>query len=225
MSRAEFERKAGLELADSDGALKEADAMAPMHTWLNRVLALRSADQNLLFATFEAILAGVLERAEATGQLERGMENVDADELDVVSEEVVRTDTATGAETRLVTVAVRTRREVSTADTALRWLERVPAAVSKVVNSKTGEAALVERGLTTTDDKDRLVPAVQLHGHLRRRRNLANTFAGRPGRRRTRASGARLGTRRSPPPTLGARTNGSWRSGATCPNRRPKCGG
>ena len=46
-----------------------------------------------------------------------------------------------------------------------------------MVNSKTGEAALVERGLTTTDEKDRLVAAVQLHGHLRRRRNMAKTFA------------------------------------------------
>lgn len=178
MSRAEFERKTGLELTDSEGGLKEADAMPPMHTWLNRVLALRIADQNLLFETFEAILTGVLERAEASGQLERGMEDVDADELEVASEEVIRTDTATGAETRLVTFTVRTRREVLTADAALRRLERVdPAAISRVVNSKTGEAALVERGLTTTDEKDRLVPAVQLYGHLRRRRNMAKTFA------------------------------------------------
>lgn len=177
MSREEFERKTGLSLLDSDGGLKEADAMPPMHTWLNRVLALRITDQNVLFEKFEAILGGILERADASGKLERGMEDVEVHELDVRSEEVIRTDASTGAETRLVTFAVKTRRRVSTVDEALRRASRLdPAAVAMIVNDRTGEAAVLERGLTTIDDKDRLVSAVRIIGHLRERLNMAKTF-------------------------------------------------
>ena len=178
MSRQDFEAKTGLSLLNSDGGLKDADDMPPMHTWLNRVLALRIADQNALFEQFEAILGGILERAASSGKLERGMEDVEAHELSVVSEEVIRTDASTGAETRLVTFEVRTRRSIRTAEDALARVAHLdPAAWSRVVNSRTGEAAIVERGLTTMDDKDRLVEAVRLIGHLRERLNMAKTFA------------------------------------------------
>ena len=178
MSRQEFETKTGLSLLTSDGGLKDSDDMPPMHTWLNRVLALRIADQNALFEQFEAILAGILERAEASGKLERGMEDVEADELSVVSEEVVRTDGSTNAETRLVTFEVRTRRRITTADEALQRASYVdPAGTALIVNKKTGEAAVLERGLTTIDEKDRLVGTVRIIGHLRERLNMAKTFA------------------------------------------------
>src|SRR5690606_33339654 len=56
--------------------------------------------------------------------------------------------------------AIRTRRELVGADDALRGLDE--ASLLFVVNGKSGRAALVVQGLTTTDDEDRLVPAVRL---------------------------------------------------------------
>jgi hypothetical protein len=160
MDRETFEAKTGLRLLDHEGNLKKSDDMPPMNTFLNRLLALRIADQNSLFAAFDEILSSILERAAAAGALDRGMEDVEADDLVVKGEEVIRTDAVTGAETKLLSFQVRTRRSLIAADDALAMID--PEAALFAVNGKSGRAALVVRGLTTTDDEDRLIPAVRL---------------------------------------------------------------
>jgi hypothetical protein len=160
MDRETFEAKTGLRLVDHEGALREPDDLPPMNTFLNRLLALRIADQNALFAAIDLLLSSILERAAQSGGLERGMEDIVADDVVVAGEEVVRADAVTGAETRLLRFQVKTRRELTGADEALAG--RDLAAVACAVNAKSGRAALVLLGLTTTDDDDRLVPAVRL---------------------------------------------------------------
>jgi hypothetical protein len=160
MDRETFEAKTGLSLLDGEGQLKSAEQLPPMNTFLNRLLALRIEDQNALFETFDTILEGVVERAAEAGQLDRGLEDIVADELAVVSEEVIRSDAATGAETKVVTCEIRTARALTASADALAGLDR--NAVAFVVNAKSRRAALVVRGLTTTDDDDRLVEAVRL---------------------------------------------------------------
>ena len=160
MDRETFEAKTGLRLLDHEGNLKKSDDMPPMNTFLNRLLALRIADQNSLFAAFDAILTSILERAQASGALDRGMEDIVADDVVISNEEVIRTDAVTGAETRLTRFQVRTARQLTSADDALAGLDR--DGVIFAVNSKSGRAALVVQGLTTTNDDDRLIPAVRL---------------------------------------------------------------
>ena len=108
MDRETFEAKTGLRLMDGDGELRASDDMPAMNTFLNRLLALRIADQNSLFSAFDEILTSILERAAASGALDRGMEDIVADDLSVLDEEVIRTDAVTGAETRLLRFQVRT---------------------------------------------------------------------------------------------------------------------
>ncbi|KAK0340897.1 hypothetical protein LTR94_028643, partial [Friedmanniomyces endolithicus] len=160
MTLEDFETKTGLKLRDADGALKASDDLPPIHTFLNRLLALRIADQNALFADFDTILSGILERASASGELDRGLEDIEAEELAVVEEEVIRTDVSTGAETALVTFELKVRREIVSSDAALN--RAGGTAFRLVVNARSGRAALAELGLTTTTDEDRLVPAVRL---------------------------------------------------------------
>jgi predicted RNA methylase len=160
MSREVFETRTGLALLDHEGNLKTSDDMPPMNTFLNRLLALRIGDQNALFATFDEILSSILERAAASGALDKGMEDIVADDLEVLDEEVIRTDVATRAETRMVRFAVRTRRALVDVEEALAGTEA--AARLFCVNGKSGRAALVVQGLTTTDDDDRLIQAVRL---------------------------------------------------------------
>lgn len=160
MTLEEFEARTGLKLRDADGGLKPSDDLPPIHTFLNRLLALRIADQNDLFADFDRILSGILERASASGDLDRGLEDIQAEELTVVAEETVRTDVSTGAETALVTFELKVRREIVSSDAALDAADG--SAFRLVVNARSGRAALAELGLTTTTDDDRLVPAVRL---------------------------------------------------------------
>jgi hypothetical protein len=160
MDRETFEAKTGLRLTDGEGDLKKSDDMPPMNTFLNRLLALRISDQNALFAAFDQILTSILERAAQVGALDRGMEDIVADDLVILDDEVVRKDAVSGAETKLLRFQVRTRRKLTTADEALAGLE--PDGLIYAVNSKSGRAALVIQGLTTTNDEDRLIPAVRL---------------------------------------------------------------
>jgi hypothetical protein len=157
-----FQAKTGLSLLDAEGQLRGAEDLPPINTFLNRLLALRIADQNALFAEFERILAGVVERAAASGQLDHGVEDIVAADLEVVSEETVRIDAVTGAQTRLVSFALRTPRELLTVEAAQAIGEALGPAAVFAVNGRSGRAALVELGLTTTDDNDRLLPAVRL---------------------------------------------------------------
>jgi hypothetical protein len=160
MDRETFESKTGLRLLDGEGNLKASDDMPPMNTFLNRLLALRIADQNALFAAFDQLLSSILERAAQSGALDRGMEDIVADDVAIIGEEVVRSDAVTGAETRLLRFQVRTKRELASADDALAGLDQ--DGVIYAVNTKSGRAALVVQGLTTTNDDDRLIPAVRL---------------------------------------------------------------
>lgn len=160
MDRETFEAKSGLRLVDHEGNLRKSDDLPAMNTFLNRLLALRVGDQNALFAAFDLILSSILERAAASGQLDRGMEDIVADEVAIADEEVVRTDAVTGAETRLTRFQVRTRRALTSQDAALAGLDQDSLVFA--ANAKSGRAALVVRGLTTTDDEDRLIPAVRL---------------------------------------------------------------
>ena len=155
-----FTGKTGLRLLDPDGGLKPSDALPPIHTFLNRLLALRIDDQNALFSAFDAILSGILERAAASGELDRGLEDIDAEELQVLDQETIRTDVSTGAETALVTFSLRVRRDILISEAALAWAAGV--AHRLVVNEKSGRAAIAELGLTTATDQDRLVAAVRL---------------------------------------------------------------
>lgn len=155
-----FMARTGLKLLDADGALKPSDDLPPIHTFLNRLLALRIADQNALFEDFDRILAGILERAAVSGELDRGLEDIEAEELEVLDQETIRTDLSTGAETALLTFRLRVRREILSSDAALTWAGTV--AHQLVVNDRSGRAAVAELGLTTTTDEDRLVTAVRL---------------------------------------------------------------
>ncbi len=155
-----FMAKTGLKLLDADGGLKPSDDLPPIHTFLNRLLALRIADQNALFADFDCILSGLLERAAASGDLDRGLEDIEAEDVEVIEQETIRTDLSTGAETALVTFSLRVRREILSSEDATASLEAF--ALLPVINEKSGRAAMAELGLTTTTDADRLVAAVRL---------------------------------------------------------------
>ncbi|OYW81955.1 MAG: hypothetical protein B7Z22_14925, partial [Hyphomonas sp. 32-62-5] len=88
----DFERKTALSLRASDGVLHNAEDMPALTQFMNRVLALSIGDQNNLFATFDALHAGILEKARQDGTLDKGLEDVSPAELDMISEEVIRTD-------------------------------------------------------------------------------------------------------------------------------------
>ncbi|ADU15382.1 strawberry notch-like NTP hydrolase domain-containing protein [Asticcacaulis excentricus] len=162
MSLAEFEDKTALQLRDGEGVIKSAEDLPPISTFLNRLLAQRIDDQNALFEAFESRLRGIIEKADAAGTIDNGVEDLVADELELIDSRVVRVD-ETGAETQMIEFKVRHRRDLYDLDYARRVMRDNLRRASPITNAKSNRTGLLVTGLTTTDDKDQLVPAVRIY--------------------------------------------------------------
>jgi predicted RNA methylase len=96
-SLGDFQDATGLDLVDQDGSLREE--LPPITQFLNRLLALRIALQNTLFASFEQLLEARIEAALATGTYDIGVETLTAESFRVAERRTVHTHAATSAGT------------------------------------------------------------------------------------------------------------------------------
>ena len=133
-----FESMTGLSLTDGSGCLK--DELPPITTFLNRLLALTIAMQNVLFTVFEQLLGAKVESAIAAGSYDLGLETLVADSFAVTSSEPIYVHPATGAETRLLTIAMRERNQPVSLDKALDLVSEPGARL--LVNARSKRAAV-----------------------------------------------------------------------------------
>lgn len=98
-------RKLGLynSVYDKNGVFqKSAVTNIEMSRFLNRLLALKVDEQNIVFGEFETLRQQMYDEAIANGTLDTGISNVKADKITVDQEETIYTDEKTGAETKYV---------------------------------------------------------------------------------------------------------------------------
>ena len=148
-SLATFEAMTGLSLTDGSGCLK--DELPPITTFLNRLLALTIAMQNVLFTVFEQLFAAKVESAMAAGTYDVGLETLVADRFTVTRSEPIYTHPATGAETRLLTIAMRERNQPVTLEKALDLLREPGARLLVNARSKRAAVQLPARSLMLDD--------------------------------------------------------------------------
>lgn len=142
-----FENATGLSLLDVDGSLREQ--LPPIHTFLNRLLALRIELQNALFAQFEEIMAGLVEDAVAAGTFERGLETITAESLEIISRRTIERH-ASGAETLLFEVERKDRTEPIALERALALAQADGSSFVHNTNSK--RAGILLKTTTRTND-------------------------------------------------------------------------
>lgn len=128
----------GLDLTDGDGTLREE--LPPVTTFLNRLLALPIALQNVLFGVFDELLAAKIEGAIASGSYDAGVETLTAESLTVTDRRTVYTHPGSGAETRIFTIARRDRNHPTTLEAALDDAGQPGAQL--FVNAQSGRAAV-----------------------------------------------------------------------------------
>ena len=134
-----FETITGLSLTAEEGGLK--DELPPIHTFLNRMLALTIAMQNLLFDAFEQLLAARIEGAIAAGVYDKGLETLTADRMTVKERKLVYTHPVTGAQSHLLTIERMDRNKPMLLADALGLATRDPRA-KLMVNGKSGRPAV-----------------------------------------------------------------------------------
>ena len=132
-----FESATGLSLMDEGGI---RDELPPITTFLNRLLALTIDLQGVLFTAFEQLLNARIEGAIASGTYDVGLETLKAESFVVSNRRAIYTHPATGAETRLLTIAQRERNRPLTVDQAFDHLSDPRTAL--LVNERSGRAAL-----------------------------------------------------------------------------------
>ena len=133
-----FESITGMSLTDGSGCLK--DELPPITTFLNRLLAMTIAMQNILFTVFEQLLSAKVESAISAGSYDLGLETLVADSFTVTGNEPIYVHPATGAETRLLAIAMRERNQPVSLDKA-HDLAAEPGA-RLLVNARSKRAAV-----------------------------------------------------------------------------------
>jgi hypothetical protein len=136
-SLALFKETTGLSLMDANGI---KDDLPPITTFLNRLLALTIALQDILFTAFEQLLNARIEGAIASGIYDVGLETLTAESFTVTDRQTIYTHPRTSAETRLLTITQRERNRPETLDQALDHLSD-PRAVL-LVNDRSGRGAV-----------------------------------------------------------------------------------
>lgn len=135
-----FEATTGLSLVTDEGGLR--DELPPISTFLNRLLALRIAMQNLIFEAFEALLARRVEGAIAAGLYDVGVETITADSMRVTQRRLIYTHPRTGATSHLLSIESRRRARPTTLDAALAMIRHDPRA-SLMINDRSERAAVM----------------------------------------------------------------------------------
>lgn len=136
-SLASFEAATGLSLVDDSGL---RDELPPITTFLNRMLALTIAMQDIVFEAFESLLARRIEGAIAGGTFEIGLETLQAESFVVNDRRTIYTHPGTGAETRLLTITRKDRNEPLALADAIALGHDCEAQL--LVNAKSGRAAV-----------------------------------------------------------------------------------
>ena len=169
-----FEEATGLSLMTRDGAIKEE--LPPITQFLNRVLALPIALQNLLFEVFDGLMNARVEAALAAGTFDMGLETLRAESLTIIDRRTVHTHSGTGAETIALEVRRLDRTDPLSLADALD-LAREPRA-RLLVNARSGHAAVQVRAASVTLDDGEVEARVRLVRPTERKNMAAAALAG-----------------------------------------------
>jgi predicted RNA methylase len=135
-----FESITGLSLTSEEGGLK--DELPPIHTFLNRMLALTIAMQNVLFEAFEQLLATRIEGAIAAGIYDKGLETITADSMTVTDRRLIYTHPVTGAQSHLLTIERRDPNAPMQLRDVQTLVQQDPRA-KLMINGKSGRPAVM----------------------------------------------------------------------------------
>jgi hypothetical protein len=154
-----FEEATGLDLTDQDGSLKEE--LPPISTFLNRILALPIALQNLLFEVFEGLMEAQVEAAIQAGVFDVGVETLVAESLVVTNRQTIAVHGKSGAETQLLTILRKDKTRITTLVEAFDYASASQKA-RLMINEQSGRGAVKLSATALMQDDGSVQPRVRL---------------------------------------------------------------
>lgn len=155
----DFVKLTGLKLVDEGGTLLET--LPPIQRWLNRILALRIAIQNAIFEEYMGLIEARVDAARSAGTLDLGVETIRAERIETLSEQILRTDPVTGAQTRLLRLELHIRPRVTTWHNLNQNYHGIDD-IAWLRNSRSGRVALQLPSWSITDEEGRPISMCQL---------------------------------------------------------------
>ncbi|UVO53735.1 strawberry notch family protein [Sphingomonas sp. SUN039] len=171
---AHFMEVSGLELLDSDGVLKED--LPPIQRWLNRLLALRIDLQNTIFDEFLGLVERRIAAARDAGTLDIGVETILVDRATVLEDRLLRTDSASGATTHLLTIEIA-RKRLAIGLARIQAVAAGEAEAEYLCNTKSGRIALKLPARSFVDEEGAFLKRVALQRPTRCEHMLASDLA------------------------------------------------
>jgi hypothetical protein len=156
----QFEAMTGLRLTEEQGG-GLLDRLPPIQRWLNRILALRIATQNAIFEEYLGLIQARVDAAREAGALDLGVETIRAERIVPLSDQVLRTDPLTGAETRLLRLELHMKPRTTSWGHLMHIWEGTED-IAFLRNARSGRVALRAPSWSVTDDEGRPVPMCQL---------------------------------------------------------------
>lgn len=157
-SFAEFEYMTGLKLT-KDGGL--TDELPPIQRWLNRILALPIRVQNSIFDEFLGLVEARIEAARAAGTLDIGVETIIAEKIEVIDNKVLRTDQRSGAQTNLMTIDLKWKKNITPIDEIMVIARREPLS-RLLINKRSNQVALLIPSRSFLTDEGSMVKYYRL---------------------------------------------------------------
>ncbi|MGA9602404.1 MAG: strawberry notch family protein, partial [Methylocystis sp.] len=154
-----FEEATGLDLTDQDGSLKEE--LPPISTFLNRILALPIALQNLLFEVFERLMEAQVEAAIQAGVFDVGVETLMAESLVVTNRQTIAVHGKSGAETQLLTILRKDKTRITTLAEAIDFATASQKS-RLMINEQSGRAAVKLPATALMQDDGSVQPRARL---------------------------------------------------------------
>lgn len=155
-----FQAMTGLKLVEEQGG-GLLERLPPIQRWLNRILALRIATQNAIFEEYIGLIQGRVDAAREAGTLDMGVETIRAERIVQLSDQVLRADPVTGAETRLLRLELHLRPHTRSWNRLMLVWDGTND-IAFLRNGRSGRVALRVPSWSVTDDEGRPVAMCQL---------------------------------------------------------------
>ena len=148
---------------EDDGTLR--DDLPPMHTFLNRLLALPIAEQNELFEELETRLEANVEAAIEAGRFNEGVERIKAQSLTAASRETAVVHAGAATDTEIVEIVRRDAVRPLTSEQALRIHDdelKLDRPAELVVNTQSSRPAVCVQAPARILEDGSVEPRVRL---------------------------------------------------------------
>ncbi|HMT41620.1 strawberry notch C-terminal domain-containing protein, partial [Sphingorhabdus sp.] len=150
-----FQKLSGLRIEAEGGGL--LDELPTIQRWLNRILAFPIQLQNGIFDEYLGLVEARVDAARVAGTLDLGVETIPVEDYQILTDQVLRIDAASGATTHLLEIEIARRQRPLGLEDLTKIHDLGHAHTRPMQNQRSGRVALAvrARGLLT-DDGERI---------------------------------------------------------------------